>query len=275
MTASTSVSSAIAHVPRRVDVRVREEQLRDRAAAPPRRRRSRRASAPRTPRDRGARSSVEHARSFSSALEAADALVRALLLDARLVDVGARIVGGRRAAPRGSARTRSASARRRRARARPRRAQPRRPRARRGRRRGRRECRNRPPCRRACSARVCASSGVEIAHSLLLQTKTTGAFITAARLTPSWNSPSLVAPSPKNAIATVSSPRSFLPQARPGGVRHVGRDRHADRRDVPVGRVPPAGRVPAPPLQERLDRQPADESDRRLAVRREDPVVVA
>src|SRR3954451_4743046 len=65
------------------------------------------------------------------------------------------------------------------------------------------------------SARVCASIGVEIAHWLLLQTNTAGAFITAARLTPSWNSPSLVAPSPKNAIATAFSPRSFLPHARP------------------------------------------------------------
>ena len=34
-------------------------------------------------------------------------------------------------------------------------------------------------------------------------------------MTPSWNAPSLVAPSPKNAIATVSSPRSFLPHASP------------------------------------------------------------
>src|SRR5437763_14613258 len=65
------------------------------------------------------------------------------------------------------------------------------------------------------SARVCAASGVEIAHWLLLQTKTAGAFITAARLTPSWNEPSLVAPSPKNAIATTSSPFSFFPHASP------------------------------------------------------------
>src|SRR5512144_2300612 len=65
------------------------------------------------------------------------------------------------------------------------------------------------------SARVCASIGVEIAHWLLLHTNTAGAFITAARFTPSWNAPSLVAPSPKNAIATAFSPRSFFPQASP------------------------------------------------------------
>src|SRR5207248_751062 len=65
------------------------------------------------------------------------------------------------------------------------------------------------------SARVCASIGVEMAHWLLLQTKTAGAFITAARFTPSWNAPSLVAPSPKNAIATTFSPRSFFPHASP------------------------------------------------------------
>src|ERR687883_710773 len=65
------------------------------------------------------------------------------------------------------------------------------------------------------SARVCASSGVEIAHWLLLQTNTAGAFVTAAKLTPSWNEPSLVAPSPKNAIATTFSPRSFFPHASP------------------------------------------------------------
>src|SRR5215213_10560337 len=65
------------------------------------------------------------------------------------------------------------------------------------------------------SARVCASTGVEIAQPLLLQTKTAGAFITAAKFTPSWNAPSDVAPSPKKAIATVSSPFSFFPHASP------------------------------------------------------------
>src|SRR4029450_6744957 len=65
------------------------------------------------------------------------------------------------------------------------------------------------------SAAVCAESGVEIAHWLLLQKSTSGARITAAKLAPWWNAPSEVAPSPKNAIAHVCSPRSFLPQASP------------------------------------------------------------
>jgi hypothetical protein len=50
---------------------------------------------------------------------------------------------------------------------------------------------------------------------LLLQKRTAGACITAAKLAPSWNDPSEVAPSPKYAIAHVFSPRSFLPQASP------------------------------------------------------------
>src|SRR5919199_179528 len=64
-------------------------------------------------------------------------------------------------------------------------------------------------------ARVCAESGVEIAHWLLLQKRISGAFITAAKFAPSWNEPSDVAPSPKYAIATASSPRSLFPHARP------------------------------------------------------------
>src|ERR671933_1268379 len=65
------------------------------------------------------------------------------------------------------------------------------------------------------SAAVCAESGVEIAHWLLLQKRISGARITAAKLAPSWNDPSEVAPSPKYAIAQAASPRSFFPQARP------------------------------------------------------------
>src|SRR3954453_2295841 len=64
-------------------------------------------------------------------------------------------------------------------------------------------------------AAVWAESGVEIAHWLLLQKRTSGARITAAKLAPSWNAPSEVAPSPKEGIAQVVSPRSFLPQASP------------------------------------------------------------
>src|SRR5262249_11543976 len=64
-------------------------------------------------------------------------------------------------------------------------------------------------------AAVWASSGVEIAHWLLLQKRISGARITPAKFAPSWKAPSEVAPSPKYAIATVRSPRSFFPQARP------------------------------------------------------------
>ena len=65
-----------------------------------------------------------------------------------------------------------------------------------------------------------------------------------------------------------------LPPGEPGRVRHLGRDRDADRGEVVVGGVPPAGRVPAPPGEDRRRRHPAQEPDRRLAVAREDPVLV-
>src|SRR5919199_3166497 len=67
----------------------------------------------------------------------------------------------------------------------------------------------------SASARVCAVIGVEIAHWLLLQKRISGAFITAAKFAPSWNGPSLVAPSPKYAIAHARSPFSRLPHASP------------------------------------------------------------
>ena len=47
------------------------------------------------------------------------------------------------------------------------------------------------------SAAVWAESGVEIAHWLLLQKRISGARMTPAKLAPSWNEPSEVAPSPK------------------------------------------------------------------------------
>jgi hypothetical protein len=50
---------------------------------------------------------------------------------------------------------------------------------------------------------------------LLLQKRTTGALNTAAKFAPSWNAPSEVAPSPKNAIAHAGSSRSLFPHARP------------------------------------------------------------
>ena len=65
------------------------------------------------------------------------------------------------------------------------------------------------------AAAVWALSGVEIAHWLLLQRRTSGALTTAAMFTPSWNAPSDVAPSPKSVSATASDPFSFRPQASP------------------------------------------------------------
>ena len=47
------------------------------------------------------------------------------------------------------------------------------------------------------SAALWASSGVEIAHWLLLQKRTSGTRSTAAKFAPSWKAPSEVAPSPK------------------------------------------------------------------------------
>src|SRR5919197_3293878 len=65
------------------------------------------------------------------------------------------------------------------------------------------------------AAAVCAESGVEIAHWLLLQKRTSGARVTPAKFAPSWKEPSEVAPSPKKTSVTVRSPRSFFPQANP------------------------------------------------------------
>src|SRR5918994_2342168 len=65
-----------------------------------------------------------------------------------------------------------------------------------------------------------------------------------------------------------------LAPGKPRRVRHLRRDRDADRGDVVVGRVPPAGRVAAPPGEDRRRRHAAEKTDRRLAIAREDPVVV-
>ena len=66
----------------------------------------------------------------------------------------------------------------------------------------------------------------------------------------------------------------LLAPGEPGGVRHVRPDRHADRGDVVVGRVPPAGRVAAPPGEDRRGGHSSEEADRRLSVARKDPVRV-
>src|SRR6478752_8560726 len=57
-------------------------------------------------------------------------------------------------------------------------------------------------------------------------------------------------------------------------VRDVSRDRHADRGYAILRRVPPAGRVPPPPVEDGARRHAAQQPDRRLAVAREDPVLV-
>ena len=64
-------------------------------------------------------------------------------------------------------------------------------------------------------ATLCRASGTEIAYSLFCTKNTTGALNTAAKLSASWKSPSLVAPSPHIAITTVSSPRSVAACATP------------------------------------------------------------
>ena len=66
----------------------------------------------------------------------------------------------------------------------------------------------------------------------------------------------------------------LLAPREPGGMRHVGADRDADRGDAPVQRVPPACWMAAPPREDRRGRHPAQQADRRLAVAGEDPVLV-
>ena len=209
---------------------------------------------------------AEHPEPAEVALVAAEALVRALLLDSLEIDVRLRIV--RRRVRRGAVGDRLDERRplARARRARPPRASPRRPRARRRRRRGSPGSRSRRPCRRAPRRASGRTSGVEIAHWLLLQRRTSGARITAAKLAPSWNAPSEVAPSPKNVSAQARLASQPLAPGEPGRVRHLRRDRDADRGEVVVGRVPPAGRMAAPPGEDRRRRHPAQQPDRRLAV---------
>ena len=219
-------------------------------------------------------SSVEDPGAPQVALEAADALARALLLDPLEVDVGLRVVGGR--VRRGAVvdgldeRRAVAGARALDRLARrlvdgehvePVDAHARHPVADRlvGQALGRGSA---PPAASRSPTGCCCSS------------RTSGAPVTAARFAPSWNEPSEVAPSPKYAIAQAFSPRSFLPHASPAACGTCVADRDADRGDVVVGRVPPAGGVAAPPGQHGRGGHPAQEPDRRLAVAGEDPVVV-
>src|SRR5437870_7515404 len=55
-------------------------------------------------------------------------------------------------------------------------------------------------------------------YMLFSQTKRTGSFHTAARLSASWKAPMLVAPSPKNAQATCFVPRYCADQAAPAAI---------------------------------------------------------
>ena len=66
----------------------------------------------------------------------------------------------------------------------------------------------------------CRRTGVEIAHWLFWTKKTQGACSTAARFIASWVSPSLVAPSPRNATVTESSFNLWAAIAAP---LHAGR----------------------------------------------------
>ena len=59
---------------------------------------------------------------------------------------------------------------------------------------------------------------LDTAYWLFSHRKTTGSFQMAARLTDSWNAPSLLAPSPKKGTATRSLPWSMLPKAAPTAV---------------------------------------------------------
>src|SRR6266511_4258872 len=62
---------------------------------------------------------------------------------------------------------------------------------------------------------VCEENGTEMAHWLFWQKNTTGALNTAAKLHPSWKSPSEVAPSPKYTSVARDFRSSFEPMAWP------------------------------------------------------------
>ena len=66
--------------------------------------------------------------------------------------------------------------------------------------------------------------GVNSPKPLFSQTKTTGSFHTAARLSDSWKVPSLEAPSPKKQAVTSSRARDQRGQRRAGRDRQAGAD---------------------------------------------------
>ncbi len=103
------------------------------------------------------------------------------------------------------------------------------------------------------STRVTAEIGVEIAHSLFSQTKTTAASSTAARLNASCRIPWFAAPSPKKQTVTPSFALQAQAVGRADRDRRRARDdrvrsEHAlvDRRDVHAAAVPAAVAVFAP-----------------------------
>ena len=61
------------------------------------------------------------------------------------------------------------------------------------------------------SAAIVSANAVDIAYRLFSHTKTTPRPHTDARFSPSWNDPMFAAPSPKNASATWSVPRTRAP----------------------------------------------------------------
>src|SRR4051794_35164831 len=66
----------------------------------------------------------------------------------------------------------------------------------------------------------------------------------------------------------------LLSPGEPDCVRDVRRNRHADRGDAVLRRVPPAGRMPPPPVEDGARRHAAQQPNGRLAVAREYPVLV-
>ena len=216
----------------------------------------------------------EDAQPAQVALVAPEALVLALQLDAARIPVGGRVVGGRvgRAAVR-----QSLDERRPFSRACPRRAprpRLRRPRARPLRPRGRRACRSRRPCRPASRRGSGPRAESRSPTGCCCRGERPARRMTAAKLAPSWNAPSEVAPSPKNASAHALFALQPRAPGEPDGVRDVGGDRHGDRRErYSRGSHQPAG-WPAPPREHDLGRHPAEEPDRRLAIGGEDPVLV-
>src|SRR5260370_40166584 len=62
---------------------------------------------------------------------------------------------------------------------------------------------------------ICSRIGTEIAYPLFSQTNTTGNLCAAAKFTPSWKSPWLVAPSPNVHSVTAPSADSFDAYALP------------------------------------------------------------